>query len=134
MCYLQSPVLLLDTCVSPLARSALAVAGHDVVWAGDWETDPGDDAILEIARRDARILITLDKDFGELAVVFQHSHSEIVRLVDIKPQQQAHTCEEVLSRHGTELESGAIATVTRTRVRIRPAERFDEGSDFTEGR
>lgn len=38
--------ILLDTCVSGVAvRPALVGAGHDVVWTGDWENDPGDDAI-----------------------------------------------------------------------------------------
>lgn len=62
--------LLLDTCVSPRTRDALLATGHDAVWTGDWDADPGDEAILEFAYRESRILITLDEDFGELAVVF----------------------------------------------------------------
>ena len=38
--------LLLDTCVWGKAQQALAEAGHDVEWAGDWEEDPGDEEIL----------------------------------------------------------------------------------------
>jgi hypothetical protein len=34
--------LLLDTCVWGGAKAALAAAGHDVVSAGDWSEDPGD--------------------------------------------------------------------------------------------
>jgi len=75
--------VLLDTCISPRTRAALAEAEHDAVWVGDWDSDPGDQAILESAQREARILITLDKDFGELAVAFGQPHSGIVRLVDI---------------------------------------------------
>ncbi|MCZ7562896.1 MAG: DUF5615 family PIN-like protein [Burkholderiales bacterium] len=55
---------------APRTRTALAAAGHDAIWTGDWTPDPGDEAILEFAQRESRILITLDKDFGELAVVF----------------------------------------------------------------
>ena len=55
--------LLLDTCVWGGAVAPLKAAGHDVVWAGDWPTDPGDDEILALAHREGRILITLDKDF-----------------------------------------------------------------------
>ena len=40
-----------------------------MVWSGDWFEDPGDEEILAIARNEERILITLDKDFGELAIV-----------------------------------------------------------------
>ncbi len=34
-------------------------------------------------------MVTLDKDFGELAVLGQQPHVGIIRLVDIVPQQQA---------------------------------------------
>jgi predicted nuclease of predicted toxin-antitoxin system len=118
--------LLLDTCVSPRTRSALAEAGHDAIWTGDWTPDPGDEAILEFAQRESRILVTLDKDFGELAVVFGKRHCGIVRLVDIDPSRQASVCEEVLARYGTELAAGAIVTVTTDRTRLRPADDLGE--------
>jgi predicted nuclease of predicted toxin-antitoxin system len=38
--------LLLDTCLSGKAATALRDSGHDVVWVGDWPADPGDAAIL----------------------------------------------------------------------------------------
>ena len=76
--------LLLDACVWPGAASELAKHGHDVVWAGDWPTGPGDDEILAFAVTENRIVVTLDKDFGELAVVFGHAHSGIIRLVNFQ--------------------------------------------------
>jgi predicted nuclease of predicted toxin-antitoxin system len=112
--------LLLDTCVSPRTRDALVAAGHDAVWTGDWDDDPGDEVILEFANRESRILITLDKDFGELVVVFGKPHSGIVRLVDLHSSRQAPVCEEVLARYGSDLNGGAIVTVTADRTRLRP--------------
>jgi predicted nuclease of predicted toxin-antitoxin system len=61
--------LLLDTCVWGGARKDLERSGHNVVWAGDWPEDPGDAEILSRAHSEGRILITLDKDFGEMAIV-----------------------------------------------------------------
>jgi predicted nuclease of predicted toxin-antitoxin system len=58
--------ILLDTCVWGGARKTLAAAGHDVEWTGNWPQDPGDDTILAHAYQEGRILVTLDKDFGEL--------------------------------------------------------------------
>jgi predicted nuclease of predicted toxin-antitoxin system len=55
--------LLLDTCIWGGAVDALKAAGHDVIWAGDWPADPGDEEILALAYQENRILITLDKDF-----------------------------------------------------------------------
>ena len=49
--------ILLDTCVSPRTRDQLLSAGYEVVWTGDWTSDPGDEEILEAARRDSRILL-----------------------------------------------------------------------------
>jgi predicted nuclease of predicted toxin-antitoxin system len=112
--------LLLDKCVSPRTRAALEAAGHDAVWAGDWSSDPGDAAILDAARRESRVLITLDKDFGELAVAFGQPHCGIVRLVDIHPRDQTSVCQSALGRHGEELAAGAIVTVARGRMRVRP--------------
>ncbi len=73
--------LLLDTCVWGKACKELQSAGHEVVWAGEWPEDPGDDEILERAHREGRVPVTLDKDFGELAIIHGIPHSEIIRLV-----------------------------------------------------
>ncbi len=47
--------LLLDTCVWGGTRGTLTAAGHDAVWAGDWEIDPGDENILLHAAGENRI-------------------------------------------------------------------------------
>ena len=67
---------LLDTCVWGGASKELQAEGHDVIWAGDWPEDPGDDEILERAHREERLLVTLDKDFGELAIVRGMPHEQ----------------------------------------------------------
>ncbi len=67
--------LLLDTCVWGGALDEIKLADHDVIWAGDWVEDPGDDEILALAAIENRIMVTLDKDFGELAIVYQRPHS-----------------------------------------------------------
>lgn len=111
--------LLLDTCVWGGAVGELRAAGHDVVWSGDWEDDPGDEAILAKAHAQHRILVTLDKDFGELAIVRRQPHGGIVRLVDFSARRQAEACLRILDTHGAELESGAIVTAERGRLRVR---------------
>lgn len=112
--------LLLDTCIWGGAREELEKAGHDVVWAGDWEEDPGDAEILTRAHAESRVLITLDKDFGELAIVYGTPHSGILRLVNWSARQQASTCLRVLALHGADLLAGAIITTEPGRLRIRP--------------
>ena len=112
--------LLLDSCVWGGAKEALAAAGHDALWAGDWPEDPGDEEILERARADGRVLVTLDKDFGELAVVKGKPHAGILRLVNFSAERQAQVALQVIARHGSDLTSGAIITAEASRVRIRP--------------
>ncbi len=60
--------ILLDTCVWFGVRTNLLAAGYDVDAEQRWSEDP-DEEILAAAYREDRILVTLDKDFGELAIV-----------------------------------------------------------------
>jgi predicted nuclease of predicted toxin-antitoxin system len=113
--------LLLDTCVCPRARDELRPAGHDVEWTGDWDRDPGDDGILARAYEEGRILVTIDKDFGELAIVHETPHCGIIRLVGLSVRMQGTVCARVLQLHGDELREGAIVTAELGRLRVRPA-------------
>ena len=113
--------VLVDTCVWGGVRADLIAAGYDAVWTGDWSEDPGDEEILATAYREGRILITRDKDFGELAIVRGIPHCGILRLVNLNSRQQSSVCLQVLALYGNELASGAIVTAELGRVRIRPA-------------
>jgi len=114
--------ILLDTCVWGGARDELRSAGHDVVWAGEWPEDPGDREILERAHGEGRVLVTLDKDFGELAVVHGWPHRGIIRLVRLSVRQQGKVCLGILAHHGNELQAGALITAEPGRLRIRSPE------------
>lgn len=111
--------LLLDTCVSGGVREQLQTNGYDVIYTGDWLEDPGDNEILAIAYQEQRTLVTLDKDFGEIAIVRGQPHYGIIRLVNIATKKQAEVCVEVLMRYNRELQAGAIVTASPGRVRIR---------------
>ena len=71
--------VMLDTCMWGGVRPDLRAAGHDVVWTGEWDEDPGDDEILALAHAEQRVLMTLDKDFGEMAVVRGLPHQGAAR-------------------------------------------------------
>ncbi len=113
--------VLLDTCVWGGAKGVLEQTGHDVIWCGDWAKDPGDREILSYALREQRILITQDKDFGELAIVRGLPHGGIIRLSGFAGKEQGEVCARILSTYATELCAGAIVTVNKQRVRVRPA-------------
>ena len=75
---------------------------------------------MALAHREGRILITLDKDYGEIAVVRGQAHAGIIRLTILPAAQLAPTCLMALTRYGLELQAGAIVTIEPGRIRIRP--------------
>jgi predicted nuclease of predicted toxin-antitoxin system len=127
--------LLLDTCVSPKVATELVVHGHDVIWVGDWPSDPGDEEILAFALKEGRVVVTLDKDFAELAVAFGQAHSGIIRIVNLPLSKHGTVCLGALEQHGVELAGGAIVTAEPGRLRLRPAsasEQSEVQDDLTE--
>jgi predicted nuclease of predicted toxin-antitoxin system len=114
--------ILLDSCVWGGAAKPITDAGHEVDWVGHWDGDPGDEAILNRAHSAGTVLVTLDKDFGELAIVRGAPHAGIVRVVGLAARAQGPAVVEVLGTYQAELKAGAIVTVYATRVRIRRGE------------
>jgi predicted nuclease of predicted toxin-antitoxin system len=110
--------LLIDSCLWTGAVDELRRAGADVSAVVEWGRDPGDAAILTRAAEEHRVLITLDKDFGELAVKDRMPHSGIVRLVDVSVWQQAEVALRAVKTYGPELEAGGIVVVEADRTRV----------------
>jgi predicted nuclease of predicted toxin-antitoxin system len=113
------PAILLDSCVWGGAVPALADQGHDVVWSGAWPSDPGDVAILAAAYDARRILVTLDKDFGELAILKGQPHSGIIRQAGFRVGDMADAIHRLVTVYENDLMAGAILTAEPERVRIR---------------
>ena len=59
--------ILADENVPGAAVDILRSARHDVVWVSEWEPGIADTDVLSRASDDARLLVTFDKDFGDLA-------------------------------------------------------------------
>jgi predicted nuclease of predicted toxin-antitoxin system len=57
---------LIDECVDEVLVADLQAAGHDVVYMSDVEPRATDAEVLKRADRDNRLLLTEDKDFGDL--------------------------------------------------------------------
>jgi predicted nuclease of predicted toxin-antitoxin system len=49
------------------AVTALAAGGHDVAWVRTSAPGMSDAEVLALATREGRVLLTFDKDFGDLA-------------------------------------------------------------------
>ena len=109
---------LLDSCISSFAVRDLRDAGFDVLWIPEVGKDPGDDAILQEAFDENLILVTADKDFGELVFVFGRPHPAVIRLVDIPARNQGRILLKLIETHSADIEKKALITVDRYRVRV----------------
>ena len=109
---------LIDRCAGYRLAQWLKDQGHDVTEARERDPDPGDRALLEWAASEERILITLDKDFGEFIFTEQFPHFGLVRLPDVPASQRIVVMETVLNDHHQELAEKAIITVRGGRIRI----------------
>ena len=67
---------LIDSCISKFAVDELRRKNHDVIWIPEEKRDPGDAVILNRAFQEERILVTADKDFGDLTKTFLERQSE----------------------------------------------------------
>lgn len=111
---------LLDVCVSSRSLDSFLVReGHDVLSVLTIDPKASDEEILEFAVNDDRVLVTEDKDFGELVFVRGLPHGPIVRLVELTVDEQVKGMRELLDQHAAELAGRVIVTITRARIRIR---------------
>ncbi|MBI5188942.1 MAG: DUF5615 family PIN-like protein, partial [Nitrospirae bacterium] len=94
-------------------------SGFDVLWIPEIGKDPGDEAIIKKAFDEGWVLVTADKDFGELVFVFGKPHSTIIRLVDIPAKEQGKFLLRLIETHKNDIEKKALITVERLRVRVR---------------
>lgn len=68
------------------------------------------------------MLVTLDMDFGEPAVVYRRVHRGIFRLVGLSAHEPGAACDQAHRLRADTLAAGGLVTVERTRVPIRPAD------------
>lgn len=110
---------LVDSCLSKYAVDELRQCNYDTIWIAEENNDPGDEVILERAYNENRILVTADKDFGELVFVFQIKHKAIIRLVNIRAIDHGKKILEVISKYKVELNNNPLITVDYYRIRIK---------------
>lgn len=110
---------LLDSCISFFAVKDLRENEFSVTWVPETGKDPGDEVIIEKAYSENLVLVTADKDFGELVFLKGMHSPTIIRLVNITAIDQGKIILELIRSYKKEIEDGAIITVDRYRVRIR---------------
>ncbi len=99
---------------------ALRSVGHDVLYIAEIKSGISDDKVLAYANEEDRILITRDKDFGELVYREKKIHSGIIlnRLYVFDSLRKAEILKNVIEKYGTEL-VGAFTVIQPHKVRIK---------------
>lgn len=109
---------LVDRCAGVRLAEWLRAQGHDVAEARERTPDPGDRALLEWAVAEGRIVVTNDKDFGELVFRDNRTHAGLIRLPDVPASARIDIMTQLLDRHEADLALGSLVTVRGGRVRI----------------
>lgn len=121
---------LLDACAtSRHVLSALEDIGCDVLSVRDCLPHAPDEAVLALALEENRVLVTEDKDFGELVFLRGLPHPSIVRLVEMTPAERADAMRILMEHHADAMRNGAIIVVTKERIRIRRARNIGKHDD-----
>ena len=99
----------------------LRAEGHQVLAVIELERSIPDAEVLRRANQEAALLLTADKDFGEL--VFRQrllaTGVVLLRLAGISPETKADIVATVIREHAREL-AGVFTVVSPGMVRIRP--------------
>jgi predicted nuclease of predicted toxin-antitoxin system len=97
--------LLADESIDRQIVDRLRQDGHLVHYVAEMEPGIPDDIVLHLANQEAAILLTADKDFGEL-VFRQHRVTLgviLVRLAGMSPTHKAEIVSSTIGQHLTEL-------------------------------
>ncbi len=113
---------LADMCISMQTVKWLRQQGYEVVHLREEGLHRlPDDQVLEKARTERRIVLTMDLDFGYLLAIGRGSLPSVVlfRLEDQRSEVVNERLSEVLIRCKEDLENGAIVVVTESTIRVR---------------
>lgn len=114
--------ILLDQGLPRTAAAALREAGWNVEHVSDLGMSQSSDrSILDFARTQGRTVVTLDADFHALLAVANESGPSVIRIRQegLKGKDVAALLLAIWSRIETQIQRGAMVTVTEKTIRVR---------------
>jgi predicted nuclease of predicted toxin-antitoxin system len=112
---------LADECISAAFVASLRAAGHDVISATEIFQSAKDRDLLARATQENRLLLTEDKDFGELVfgpATLASTGVVLMRIADERSHLAWPRLEAAIGRFGETL-FGRFVIVEETRFRVR---------------
>lgn len=100
--------------------AGLRAAGHTVLAVVEMEPSISDDVVLEMANQQEMVLLTGDKDFGEL-IYRDHCYTSgivLIRLAGLTAKAKADVVVSVVEEHADRL-AHAFTVISLNNVRIR---------------
>jgi predicted nuclease of predicted toxin-antitoxin system len=122
--------LLADENFPAEAVAHLRKRGHDVAWVRSDDPGAADRVVLERARREERLLLTFDKDFGELAFRFglpATSGIVLFRIESASPGALTQRLTEVLEARDDWAGHFAVVEAHRLRLVALPGPGTEQG-------
>ncbi|MEW6209803.1 MAG: DUF5615 family PIN-like protein [Acidobacteriota bacterium] len=116
--------LLADESVERQIVERLRQDGHDVLYVAEMEPGISDDIVLERANENRALLLTADKDFGEL--IFHQNRLNasgvaLLRLAGMTPERKAELTATFFHEHKEDL-SKTFIVIAQGSIRIRHRE------------
>ena len=114
-----------DECIDRQIIDLLRKIGYEILYVTEIEPGISDKKVLDIANRESAVLITADKDFGEL--VFRQNKITsgiiLIRLTGLQPDVKAAITASAIKEHREEIWNNFMVITSET-VRIRKKELF----------
>lgn len=112
---------LADECCDTVLVASLRDFGYDVKYVIEQKTGSSDDEVLTIAYNDGRILLTEDKDFGELVYRLRKPSVGIVLIrIDVRERHMKWPRLKGLIDNYAERLPGHFVVIYGNRYRFRP--------------
>ncbi len=110
---------IIDECVGLQVSNWLKGKNFDVIFVGEIMAGAKDSEVISRARDEKRILITCDKDFGDIVFKEQSNHCGIIllRLRMEKAQDKIFALEKLFEKHGDQL-SDNFTVVQDSNIKI----------------